>query len=60
MHSVQEFCDWLAATALSTEIQSVGWIVPALQTIHIMSIAIVMSAEAMVDLRVLGITPGWW
>jgi hypothetical protein len=55
MHPVQAFCEWLAATALSTEIQSVGWIVPALQTIHILSIAIVMSAAAMVDLHVLGI-----
>jgi hypothetical protein len=55
VHSVQAFCEWLAATALSTEIQSVGWLVPALQTIHILSIAIVMSAVAMVDLHVLGI-----
>jgi hypothetical protein len=55
MHPVQAFCEWLAATALSTEIQSIGWIVPALQTIHILSIAIVMSAVTMVELHMLGI-----
>src|ERR1700733_8136426 len=53
--SVQAFSDWLAATALSMQIQTVEWIIPTVQTIHILSISIVMSAAAMVDLRVLGV-----
>jgi uncharacterized membrane protein SirB2 len=54
-HSVQAFSEWLAATPLSTLIQNVQWIIPAVQTIHILSIAIVMSSVSMIALRVLGI-----
>jgi hypothetical protein len=54
-YSVQAFCDWLAATPLSMQIKTVGWVIPAVQTIHILSISIVMSAAAMVDLHVLGV-----
>jgi hypothetical protein len=53
--SVQGFSDWLAATPLSMQIKTVDWIIPTVQTIHILSISIVMSAAAMVDLRVLGV-----
>src|ERR1700733_2247424 len=53
--SVQAFSDWLAATALSMQIKTVEWIIPTVQTIHILSISIVVSAAAMVDLRVLGV-----
>jgi hypothetical protein len=53
--SVQAFSDWLAGTPFSTEIKSVDWIIPTVQTIHILSISIVMSAAAMVQLRVLGV-----
>jgi hypothetical protein len=53
--SVQAFSDWLAATPLSTQIKTVDWIIPTVQTIHILSISIVISAAAMVDLRVLGV-----
>jgi hypothetical protein len=53
--SVQAFIDWLAATPLSMQIKTVEWIIPTVQTIHILSISIVMSAAAMVELRVLGV-----
>jgi hypothetical protein len=53
--SVQAFSDWLAATPLSMQIKTVDWVIPTVQTIHILSISIVMSAAAMVDLRVLGV-----
>src|SRR5580658_6996790 len=53
--SVQAFSEWLAATPLSMQIKTVDWIIPTVQTIHILSISIVMSAAAMVDLRVLGV-----
>src|ERR1700719_2976038 len=32
---------WLAATPLSHAIQTTGWIIPSLQTIHILSVAVV-------------------
>jgi len=53
--STQAFSDWLSATPLSMQIQTVSWIIPTAQTIHILSIALVMSSAAMVDLRVLGV-----
>jgi hypothetical protein len=53
--SVQAFSDWLAETPLSMQIKTVDWIIPTVQTIHILSISVVMSAAAMVDLRVLGV-----
>jgi hypothetical protein len=52
---VQHFSDWLAATPASTGIQNAGWIIPTVQTIHILSIAIVMSSVLLIHLRVLGV-----
>jgi hypothetical protein len=52
---IREFCVWLAATPLSQEIQDVSWIIPTVQTVHIVSIAIVMTSMAMLDLRLVGV-----
>jgi hypothetical protein len=49
---LSEFCKWLAATPLSHAIQTAGWIIPALQTIHILSVAVVFSSAILVDLRI--------
>jgi hypothetical protein len=43
---------WLAATSLSHAIQTAGWIIPALQTIHILCVAVLFSAAVLVDLRI--------
>jgi hypothetical protein len=43
---------WLAATSLSHTIQTAGWIIPALQTIHILCVAVLFSAAVLVDLRI--------
>ena len=57
MHPLDAFCTWLAATSLSQGIQSVEWIIPAVQTVHILSIAVVISSVLMLDLRLLGVGP---
>jgi uncharacterized membrane protein SirB2 len=49
------FCDWLSLTPLSMLFQTVEWIIPAVQSVHILAIAIVMSSVVMVDLRLLGL-----
>src|SRR6266704_1954566 len=49
-----DFCSWLEQTPLSQTIQSTGWIVPAVQTVHILSIAAVLSSVLMIDLRWMG------
>ena len=53
--SLHAFCDWLGQTPLSLMIQNVSWIIPTVQTIHIVCIAIVISSVFMMDLRLLNI-----
>jgi uncharacterized membrane protein len=52
---VAQFCDWLSQTPLSMTFQSVEWIIPMVQSVHILAIAIVMSSIVMVDLRLMGL-----
>lgn len=52
---VAQFCDWLSQTPLSMTIQSVEWIIPMVQSVHILAIAVVMSSVVMVDLRLMGL-----
>ena len=49
---LSELCNWLAATPLSQTIRAAGWIIPTLQTIHILSVAVVFSSAILVDLRI--------
>ena len=43
---------WLTATLVSRTIQTAGWIIPTLQTIHILAIAVLFSSAIVVDLRI--------
>jgi len=49
---------WLSQTAASTAIRDIDWLIPVLQSIHILAIAMVMSSVLMIDLRVLQFTRG--
>ncbi|WP_298261811.1 DUF6644 family protein [Bradyrhizobium sp.] len=49
------FSKWLASTGLSHVIQTVSWIIPTLQTIHILCVAIVFSSAVLVNLRIFGL-----
>src|SRR3954463_12108974 len=51
--ALDQFCAWLEQTPISQTIQTVNWIVPAVQTIHILSIAAVMGSVLMINLRLL-------
>ncbi len=53
--SLSSFSSWLSTTPPSLEIQEVDWIIPTVQTIHILGIASVIGAVLLVDLRVLGL-----
>jgi hypothetical protein len=46
------FSKWLAATEVSHVIQTTGWVIPTLQTIHILAIAVLFSSAILVDLRI--------
>src|SRR5687767_11101336 len=52
---IQKFCDWLSTTPLSLAIQTNFWVIPTVQTVHILAIAVVVACMAMLDLRLLGI-----
>lgn len=49
--ALRDFSRWLAATPLSHAIQTTGWIIPTLQTIHILAVAVVFSSAILVNLR---------
>lgn len=54
---MREFALWLAATSPSVFIQEQNaWAIPAIQSIHIVGIALVMGSVLMIDLRILGWT----
>jgi hypothetical protein len=46
--------DWLSQTSLSLTIQTHEWIVPTIQSVHIVAIGVVVASVFMIDLRVLG------
>ena len=55
MSGLQVASDWLAGTRLSVAIASRSWTVPTLQSVHILSIAVVMASVAVLDLRLAGV-----
>lgn len=52
---MKDFAVWLSTTAPSVFIQSnSGWVVPIIQSIHIVAIAVVVGSILMLNLRILG------
>jgi uncharacterized membrane protein SirB2 len=47
-----DFAEWLQATPVSVAIQSAGWAIPLLQSIHILMIGIVLVSVVMISLRI--------
>jgi Family of unknown function (DUF6644) len=54
LHSLDTFCTWLAATSTSQTIQTVNWVIPAVQTVHILAVAAVVTSALMLNLKLLG------
>ncbi len=52
---MEGFAEWLQATPLSVTLQSVAWVVPLVQSIHILMIGVVFASILMIALRVLGL-----
>jgi uncharacterized membrane protein len=55
LSTLRVFSDWLAQTPLSAVIQNESWVIPTVQTVHIVSVAMVISATFLVSLRILGL-----
>jgi hypothetical protein len=53
-HAINQFSAWLERTPASEAIAAHGWVVPVVQSIHIMAIATVAGSALMIDLRLLG------
>lgn len=51
---LQDFSAWLQATPFSVAIQSSSWLIPALQSLHILMVGVVFISILVVALRVLG------
>jgi hypothetical protein len=53
--TLNQICQWIDQTAFSQAIQAAGWVVPTVQTIHLLGIAVVASSALMIDLRLIGV-----
>jgi hypothetical protein len=47
---------WLFETSASSTIRDIDWLIPALQSVHILAIAMVLSSLFMIDMRILKAT----
>ena len=52
---IYTFCTWLSQTPLSETFQNHFWVIPTVQTVHILAIATVMASVVMLDFRLLGL-----
>ncbi len=51
---MNHFAEWLSQTSLSLIVQSHEWVIPTVQSLHIVAIAGALGSVFMIDLRVLG------
>jgi hypothetical protein len=48
------FTQWLSQTSISLAIQTHEWVIPTIQSVHIVAIGVVLTSVFMMDLRILG------
>jgi hypothetical protein len=53
--SMQRFTDWLYASSLSQAIQNTEWMIPAIQSIHIIALSALLASAMMVHLGAVGV-----
>ena len=51
---MKPFADWLGQTSLSLTIQTHEWVIPTIQSIHIVAIGVVLGSVLLTVLRILG------
>jgi hypothetical protein len=51
---LHQFSEWLSATPFSQRIQITAWAIPGIQTVHIISLAVLFAAALMLSLRIAG------
>jgi hypothetical protein len=53
--TIKEACLWLQDLSFPTEIRESTWLFPTIETVHVLSLALVFGSILLVDLRLLGI-----
>lgn len=54
--SILDFLQRVEETSVATSVRESGWLFPTIETVHVISLAVVLGSIAMVDLRLLGVT----
>jgi hypothetical protein len=54
-HPLAAIATWLGATSLSHALQTIDWLVPAIQTLHILCVALVIASVLMLFLGAFGL-----
>jgi cytochrome bd-type quinol oxidase subunit 2 len=52
---LHQFSDWLSATSFSQLIQTTSWAIPAIQTVHLVSLALLFACALVFSLRIAGL-----
>ena len=55
METLIGLSDWLAASGVTVWLASQAWVVPSLQSVHLLAISIILASLAMLDLRLAGL-----
>ena len=51
-----QFAQWVAGLPISVWARQITWLVPLMQTLHILSIGAILSAVVMIDMRIWGVS----
>jgi hypothetical protein len=51
-----QFAQWVASLPISLWARQITWLVPMMQTLHILSIGAILSAVVMIDMRIWGVS----
>jgi len=53
---LQHVCDWLTEQSISAFVANTFWVIPMVQAVHILSLAVVFTATTIINLNLAGIT----
>ena len=55
MTNIASFSSWLETTSASQWVQATSWVIPAVQSIHIIALAVILASCAMFHVRLIGL-----
>jgi hypothetical protein len=48
------YCEWLEATTIGSAIRNSSWLFPAIESVHVLGIIVLVGSTGLFDLRLLG------